>query len=74
MSLSDSAETKLTSTGWVYDTTDQPPEESDTIEGLAQKLGLDPVKLKAISKWEPPKTVKQVQSFLGFGNFYRRFI
>lgn len=32
--------------GWVYDTTDQEPEESDTIEGLAEKLGLDPKELK----------------------------
>ena len=35
---------------------------------------MDPVKLKAIHEWPSPKTVKQVQSFLGFGNFYRRFI
>lgn len=32
--------------GWVYDTTDQEPEQSDTIEGLAEKLGLDPKELK----------------------------
>ena len=32
--------------GWVFDTTDKEPEESDTIEGLAEKLGLDPKKLK----------------------------
>ncbi|KAK5698824.1 hypothetical protein LTR97_006472 [Elasticomyces elasticus] len=31
---------------WVYDTTDQPPEKSDTIEGLAEKMGLDPKELK----------------------------
>ena len=30
----------------MYDTTDQEPEQSDTIEGLAEKLGLDPQKLK----------------------------
>ena len=35
---------------------------------------MDPIKLKAINDWEPPKTVKQVQAFLGFANFYRRFI
>ena len=35
---------------------------------------MDPVKLKAIHEWPSPKTVKQVQAFLGFGNFYRRFI
>ena len=32
--------------GWVYDTTDKEPEQSDSIEGLAQKLGLDGSKLK----------------------------
>ena len=32
--------------GWVYDTTDQEPEQSDTIEGLAERLGLDPKELK----------------------------
>ncbi|KAK6364219.1 hypothetical protein LTS17_012390 [Exophiala oligosperma] len=32
--------------GWVYDTTDKEPEQSDTIEGLAEKLGLDPKELK----------------------------
>ncbi|PIL30814.1 hypothetical protein GSI_06982 [Ganoderma sinense ZZ0214-1] len=35
---------------------------------------MDPVKLKAILEWQTPKTVKQVQAFLGFRNFYRRFI
>lgn len=34
----------------------------------------DPEKTLAISQWTPPKTVKGVQSFLGFCNFYRRFI
>ncbi|KAJ8475477.1 hypothetical protein ONZ51_g6534 [Trametes cubensis] len=37
-------------------------------------VAMDPVKLKAIIEWEPPITVKQVQAFLGFSNFYRRFI
>ncbi|KAL6241618.1 hypothetical protein RBB50_011399, partial [Rhinocladiella similis] len=32
--------------GWVYDTTDLDPEQSDTIEGLAEKLGLEPSKLR----------------------------
>ncbi|ESK83640.1 reverse transcriptase-rnase h-integrase [Moniliophthora roreri MCA 2997] len=35
---------------------------------------MDPVKLAGIAEWEPPKIVKGVQAFLGFGNFYRKFI
>ena len=45
--------------------------------GLIIKEGqllMDPVKLKGISNWPVPTTVKQVRAFLGFGNFYRRFI
>jgi hypothetical protein len=35
---------------------------------------MDPVKLEAIAKWNVPENVKAVRSFLGFCNFYRRFI
>ena len=35
---------------------------------------MDPTKLKGLRDWPTPKTVKQVRSFLGFGNFYRKFI
>ena len=38
------------------------------------KISMDPVKLKGIKDWPIPTTVKQVQSFLGFGNFYRKFM
>jgi len=31
-------------------------------------------KLEGIKNWPSPTTVKQVRSFLGFGNFYRKFI
>lgn len=31
-------------------------------------------KVKTILDWKPPKTVRQLQSFLGFANYYRRFI
>ena len=35
---------------------------------------MDPVKLKAIQEWPLPRTVKDVQKFLRFCNFYRRFV
>jgi len=38
------------------------------------KMMMDPGKLNGIRDWPIPKTVKQVRSWLGFGNFYRRFI
>ncbi|ESK82962.1 reverse transcriptase-rnase h-integrase [Moniliophthora roreri MCA 2997] len=37
-------------------------------------IAMDPVKLAGIADWEPPQTVKGVRAFLGFGNFYRKFI
>ena len=38
------------------------------------KISMDPIKLGGIRDWPVPTTVKQTRSFLGFGNFYRRFI
>ena len=35
---------------------------------------MDAGKLKGISEWSSPTTVKQTRGFLGFGNFYQRFI
>src|SRR5229473_3164146 len=35
---------------------------------------MDPVKLAGILAWQIPTMVKGVRSFLGFGNFYRKFI
>ena len=35
---------------------------------------MDSVKLKAIQKWSSPETIKAVWSFLGFCNFYWKFI
>ena len=34
----------------------------------------NPKKIKAILKWPMPQTVTQVRSFLGFCNYYRKFI
>ena len=35
---------------------------------------MDPAKTKVIGDWPTPRNLKEVQSFLGFANFYRRFI
>jgi hypothetical protein len=35
---------------------------------------MDPTKVQGITKWPRPTKVKEIQSFLGFCNFYRRFI
>ena len=35
---------------------------------------MDPAKIAGVRDWPTPTTVKQVQSFLGFCNFYRAFI
>ena len=35
---------------------------------------MDPAKVARVSEWPTPTTKKEVQSFLGFVNFYRRFI
>ena len=37
-------------------------------------VAMDPVKVKGIADWPTPSKVKDVRSFLGFANFYRRFI
>jgi hypothetical protein len=41
-----------------------------TPEGLT----MDEAKVKVLQEWPEPRKVKDVQSFLGFANFYRRFI
>ena len=35
---------------------------------------MDPSKVQTIQDWPEPQKVKDIQSFLGFANFYRRFI
>ena len=37
-------------------------------------LRMDPEKVSAIKRWGTPATLKDLQRFLGFANFYRRFI
>jgi hypothetical protein len=41
-----------------------------TTEGVR----MDPAKVTAVREWETPSNLKDVQAFLGFANFYRRFI
>ncbi|KAI2646936.1 Retrotransposon-like protein 1 [Labeo rohita] len=40
----------------------------------AQGVAMDPQKLEAVRLWPLPTSLKQLQCFLGFANFYRRFI
>ncbi|GJP76635.1 hypothetical protein CLOP_g7049 [Closterium sp. NIES-67] len=35
---------------------------------------IDPKKIKTIQEWKPPTNLKELQSFLGFVNYVRRFI
>jgi transposase InsO family protein len=37
-------------------------------------IEVDPDKISIVKNWTSPSTVKGIQSFLGFCNFYRRFI
>ena len=38
------------------------------------KMCMDPVKVGGVTEWPTPTNCKEVQLFLGFANFYRRFI
>ena len=35
---------------------------------------MEPEKIAAVKDWPTPQTIKDVEKFLGFANFYRRFI
>ncbi|KAI2644234.1 Transposon Tf2-6 polyprotein [Labeo rohita] len=37
-------------------------------------VAMDETKVNAVRNWPQPKTLKELQRFLGFSNFYRRFI
>ncbi|KAI5609351.1 hypothetical protein C0J50_9522 [Silurus asotus] len=40
----------------------------------ARGIQMDEGKVKAVRDWPVPETIKELQRFLGFANFYRRFI
>jgi hypothetical protein len=37
-------------------------------------IKMDPEKIRAVQDWEPPSNLKDVRTFLGFANFYCRFV
>ena len=50
-----------------------------TVDFLGQHVtpaGMSPMeqKLKAVREWETPRDIKGVRSFLGFTNYYRRYV
>lgn len=40
----------------------------------SRRVKADSEKIQAVVEWSRPTTLKQLQQFLGFANFYRRFI
>jgi len=45
----------------------------EVIVGKGQ-VKMEQEKIKAVKEWKTPTKIKNVESFLGFANFYRRFI
>src|SRR5258708_5221651 len=41
---------------------------------LKDHVAMDPTKVRRVTEWPTPTKVKEVQSFLGFVNFYQKFI
>jgi ribonuclease HI len=40
----------------------------------AKGVAVDPSKIEAVSKWQSPKSVTEIRSFLGLAEYYHRFI
>ena len=41
---------------------------------VREGIQMDPEKIRAIQEWKAPTSVRGVQAFLGFANYYRKFI
>jgi len=39
-----------------------------------EEIKIEEAKVKAVLDWPVPKSVKDIQKFLGLANYYRRFI
>ena len=40
----------------------------------AQKIRMEEKQIEAVKNWPKPKLIRDIQVFLGFANFYQRFI
>lgn len=47
---------------------------NDVLRDMIGQVQMDPAKVSAVTEWPAPTNLKQLQRFLGFANFYRRFI
>jgi RNase H-like domain found in reverse transcriptase/Reverse transcriptase (RNA-dependent DNA polymerase) len=52
---------------------------SESVDYLGHMIGpiglqMNPAKVKVIQDWPEPRKVKDIQSFLGFANFYKQYI
>ena len=64
---------------WLYLKAEKCTFECTTVEYLGLVLSegwveMDPIKIARVRDWPTSKNVTDVQSFVGFVNFYRRFI
>ncbi|CAI7751476.1 unnamed protein product [Closterium sp. NIES-54] len=40
----------------------------------AEGVHVDPRKIESVKKWKVPENIKELQQFLGFANYYNRFV
>jgi len=45
-----------------------------TFQTMMNEVSMDPVKVAGVREWPTPENKTDVQAFLGFINFYQRFI